>query len=80
MLPERVGRRIRPIRRFFFIPLGATPDSQSRAEHASMTRMRRSLSQYIVRAPLSLTMIEWNQDTVTWKAPQVEGDLGTHRV
>ena len=33
---------------------------------------RRSLSQYIVRAPLSLRMIEWDQeqDTVTWKAPQ----------
>jgi hypothetical protein len=30
------------------------------------------LSQYIVRAPLSLTMIEWDEqeDTVTWKAPQ----------
>jgi hypothetical protein len=33
---------------------------------------RRSLSQYIVRAPFSLTMLEWDQDqdTVTWKAPQ----------
>jgi len=33
---------------------------------------RRSLSQYIVRAPLSLRLIEWDeqQDTVTWKAPQ----------
>jgi hypothetical protein len=33
---------------------------------------RRSLSQYIVRAPLSLTSIHWDQDrdTVTWKAPQ----------
>jgi hypothetical protein len=30
------------------------------------------LSQYIVRAPLSLTNIHWDQDrdTVTWKAPQ----------
>ena len=33
---------------------------------------RTFLSQYIVRAPLSLIMIEWDQeqDTVTWKAPR----------
>ncbi len=33
---------------------------------------RRSLSQYIVRAPLSLTRIHWDQDrdTLTWKAAQ----------
>jgi hypothetical protein len=42
---------------------------------------RRSLSQYIVRAPLSLRMIEWDQDqdTVTWKAPQKGYFKGTQR-
>jgi hypothetical protein len=42
---------------------------------------RRSLSQYIVRAPLSLTLIQWDeqQDTVTWKAPQKGFYKGTER-
>jgi hypothetical protein len=39
------------------------------------------LSQYIVRAPMSLTMLEWDQeqDTVTWKAPPKGYFKGTER-
>ena len=42
---------------------------------------RRSLSQYIVRAAFSQTMIAWDQeqDTVTWKAPQKGFFKGTER-
>jgi hypothetical protein len=42
---------------------------------------RRSLSQYIVRGPLSLTRIHWDQDrdTVTWKAPQKGYSKGKER-
>jgi hypothetical protein len=55
--------------RFFFIPLGVDE------------RVHESLSQYVVRAPVSLEKIVWEgkTDTVVWKSPVKSPHKGKER-